>query len=100
MVVTPVSPATTARSCTSELLVRSQPLFHHQKQPDANDAADESAVLTWPEGVEPGKMAMPGDNIEMVCETYHPIAVENGTRFNIREGGRTVGTGLVTRVLE
>ncbi|KAF1815591.1 translation elongation factor Tu [Eremomyces bilateralis CBS 781.70] len=62
--------------------------------------ADESAILTWPEGVEHGKMAMPGDNIEMVCDTYHPIAVENGTRFNIREGGRTVGTGLVTRVLK
>ena len=35
-------------------------------------------------------MVMPGDNVEMVCDLHHPIAVENGQRFNIREGGRTV----------
>ena len=44
-------------------------------------------------------MAMPGDNIEMVCETHYPVCVEPGQRFNIREGGRTVATGLVTQVL-
>lgn len=44
-------------------------------------------------------MVMPGDNVEMVLKTLHPIAVEAGQRFNIREGGRTVATGLVTRVL-
>ncbi len=49
---------------------------------------DEAAALTWPEGTEPGKVAMPGDNVEMVCELYNPLAVETGQRFNIREGGR------------
>lgn len=43
---------------------------------------------------------MPGDNVEMVCETFHPLAMEPGQRFNIREGGRTVATGLITRVLD
>jgi elongation factor Tu len=43
---------------------------------------------------------MPGDNIEMECSLLHPLALEPGQRFNVREGGRTVATGLVTRVLE
>ncbi|KAK6439923.1 translation elongation factor Tu [Oleoguttula sp. CCFEE 5521] len=62
--------------------------------------ADEAATLTWPEGVEEGKMVMPGDNVEMVCEIHKPLAVETGQRFNVREGGRTVATGLVTRIIE
>jgi elongation factor Tu len=62
--------------------------------------ADEAATLTWPEGTEDGKMVMPGDNVEMVCEIHKPIAIEQGQRFNIREGGRTVATGLVTRIIE
>ncbi|KAI9790715.1 MAG: translation elongation factor Tu [Peltula sp. TS41687] len=62
--------------------------------------ADESAALNWPEGTEAGKMAMPGDNVEMVCDLYHPLAVETGQRLNIREGGRTVATGLVTRIIK
>lgn len=45
-------------------------------------------------------MAMPGDNVEMILKTVHPIAAEAGQRFSIREGGRTVATGLVTRVLK
>lgn len=45
-------------------------------------------------------MAMPGDNVEMICTTLHPIAAEAGQRFNIREGGRTVATGLITRVIK
>lgn len=45
-------------------------------------------------------MVMPGDNVEMVCEIHKPLAVEQGQRFNIREGGRTVATGLITRILE
>jgi elongation factor Tu len=44
-------------------------------------------------------MVMPGDNVEMVCELHSPIAVEAGQRFNVREGGRTVATGLVTQVI-
>ena len=42
---------------------------------------------------------MPGDNIEMICETLQPVAIEAGQRFNIREGGRTVATGLVTQLV-
>ncbi len=65
--------------------------------------ADEAAQLTWPEESEAAKenkMVMPGDNVEMVCEINKPLAVEQGQRFNIREGGRTVATGLITRILE
>ncbi|KAG8630954.1 hypothetical protein KVT40_000094 [Elsinoe batatas] len=62
--------------------------------------ADEAATLNWPEGTEADKMVMPGDNVEMVCEIHRPLAVEQGQRFNIREGGRTVATGLITRVIE
>ncbi|PPJ58707.1 hypothetical protein CBER1_03979 [Cercospora berteroae] len=64
--------------------------------------ADEAATLTWPEGSEQlaeNKMVMPGDNVEMVCEINKPLALEQGQRFNVREGGRTVATGLITRVL-
>lgn len=43
---------------------------------------------------------MPGDNIEMILETHRFVAATNGQRFNIREGGRTVATGLITRVLD
>jgi elongation factor Tu len=45
-------------------------------------------------------MVMPGDNVEMECVLHHPIAVEPGQRFNVREGGRTVATGLITRLLD
>ncbi|PGH17663.1 elongation factor Tu, mitochondrial [Helicocarpus griseus UAMH5409] len=66
--------------------------------------ADEAAHLSFPTAdgspAEDGKMVMPGDNIEMVLKTHRPIAAEAGQRFNIREGGRTVATGLITRVLE
>ncbi|KAG9228383.1 putative elongation factor Tu, mitochondrial [Amylocarpus encephaloides] len=63
--------------------------------------ADEACALYWPEGTEDkdSKMVMPGDNVEMRCKIHHPIAVEAGQRFNIREGGRTVATGLVTRIM-
>ena len=64
--------------------------------------SDESVALHWPDGTEnpEAKMAMPGDNIEMKCSIHAPIAVENGQRFNIREGGRTVATGLVTQIVK
>ena len=64
--------------------------------------ADESASLSWPEGSEgetENRTVMPGDNVEMVCEIHKPLAIEQGQRFNLREGGRTVATGLITRVL-
>ncbi|MEG0314539.1 MAG: elongation factor Tu [Erysipelotrichaceae bacterium] len=57
---------------------------------------DVTGVITLPEGVE---LVMPGDNVEMVVELIAPIAIENGTKFSIREGGRTVGAGNVTEIL-
>ena len=64
--------------------------------------ADESCALHFPEGTEDAghKMVLPGDNVEMVATLNAPIAVEAGQRVNIREGGRTVATGLVTRILK
>ena len=54
---------------------------------------DITGVITLQEGTE---MVMPGDNTVMTVELIHPIALENGTKFSIREGGRTVGAGSVT----
>ena len=56
---------------------------------------DVTGVITLPEGVE---MVMPGDNTQMRVQLIHPIAVELGTKFSIREGGRTVGAGNVTKI--
>ena len=58
---------------------------------------DITGVAHLPEGVE---MVMPGDNIEIKGELIHPVAMEEGLRFAIREGGRTVGSGRVTKILE
>jgi translation elongation factor Tu len=58
---------------------------------------DVTGVIELPEGTE---MVMPGDNVEMTVELIHPIAIEDGTKFSIREGGRTVGAGNVTKVIE
>ncbi|PWY77388.1 translation elongation factor EF-Tu [Aspergillus heteromorphus CBS 117.55] len=61
--------------------------------------ADEAAEFSFPDG-DQSRRIMPGDNVEMVIKTHRPVAAEAGQRFNLREGGRTVATGLVTRVLE
>ncbi|CRG83084.1 elongation factor EF-Tu [Talaromyces islandicus] len=61
--------------------------------------ADEAASLSFP-GEDQSKMVMPGDNVEMILKTHRPVAAEAGQRFNIREGGRTVATGLITRVID
>ncbi|TPX31351.1 hypothetical protein SmJEL517_g05281 [Synchytrium microbalum] len=67
---------------------------------------DISSALSWPDNEQgkkndaEGKMIVPGDNVEMVCTTTMPIAVNEGLRFTVREGGKTVGTGVVTKVLE
>ena len=58
---------------------------------------DVTGVIELPEGVE---MVMPGDNVEMTVELIHSIALEEGTKFSIREGGRTVGAGSVTKIVE
>ncbi|MGE3908368.1 MAG: elongation factor Tu, partial [Chloroflexota bacterium] len=56
---------------------------------------DVTGSIGLPEGVE---MVMPGDNIQMQIELITPVAVEDGLRFAIREGGRTVGAGVVTKI--
>ena len=58
---------------------------------------DVTGVANLPEGTE---MVMPGDNVEMTIELIQPIAMDQGLRFAIREGGRTVGSGVVTEILE
>lgn len=58
---------------------------------------DVTGVITLPEGTD---MVMPGDNVEMTVELIAPIAIEGNTKFSIREGGRTVGSGNVTEVIE
>ena len=58
---------------------------------------DVTGSITMPEGVE---MVMPGDNVNMIIELITPIATEEGLRFAIREGGRTVGAGVVTSIIE
>jgi elongation factor Tu len=58
---------------------------------------DVTGVAHLPEGTE---MVMPGDNVELRGELINPIAMEDGLRFAIREGGRTVGSGRVTKVLK
>ncbi|MGO2514267.1 MAG: elongation factor Tu, partial [Marinomonas polaris] len=58
---------------------------------------DVTGACSLPEGVE---MVMPGDNIQMTVELIHPIAMNEGLRFAIREGGRTVGAGVVAKILK
>ena len=56
-----------------------------------------TGVCELPAGIE---MCMPGDNVEMTVELIHPVAMEEGLRFAIREGGRTVGSGTVAKIIE
>ena len=58
---------------------------------------DVTGVITLPEGTE---MCMPGDNVDMNVELITPIAMDEGLRFAIREGGRTVGSGVVSKIYE
>ena len=58
---------------------------------------DVTGVITLPAGVD---MVMPGDNVELTVELIHPIAMEKGTKFSIREGGRTVGAGTVSEIIK
>ncbi|AMV54139.1 GTP-binding protein [Klebsiella pneumoniae] len=70
----------------------------HYAHVDCPGHADyvKTGTIELPEGVE---MVMPGDNIKMVVTLIHPIAMDDGLRFAIREGGRTVGAGVVAKVL-
>ena len=58
---------------------------------------DITGVITLPAGVE---MVMPGDNVNLTVELIHPVAIEKGTKFSIREGGRTVGAGTVAEIIK
>ncbi|KAK8067062.1 hypothetical protein PG997_013809 [Apiospora hydei] len=63
--------------------------------------ADESCALFLPDDCEDkSRMIMPGDNVEMVAHLHNPIAIEAGQRVNVREGGRTVATGIITRIIQ
>ena len=75
---------------------RHTPFFSNYRPQFFFRTTDVTGVVELPEGVE---MVMPGDDTEMNVELSAPIAVEDGTRFTIREGGRTVGAGVVTEIL-
>ena len=76
---------------------RHTPFFSNYRPQFYFRTTDVTGVIMLPEGVE---MVMPGDNVEMIVELIHPIAIEQGTKFSIREGGRTVGAGSVTTIIE
>ncbi|MGC6768754.1 elongation factor Tu [Enterococcus sp. LJL128] len=74
---------------------RHTPFFTNYRPQFYFRTTDVTGVVELPEGTE---MVMPGDNVTMDVELIHPIAIEDGTRFSIREGGRTVGSGVVTEI--
>ncbi len=76
---------------------RHTPFFTNYRPQFYFRTTDVTGVVTLPEGTE---MVMPGDNVAMTVELIAPIAVENGTKFSIREGGHTVGAGSVTEIIE
>ena len=76
---------------------RHTPFFTNYRPQFYFRTTDVTGVVTLPEGTE---MVMPGDNVTMTVELIAPIAVENGTKFSIREGGHTVGAGSVTEIIE
>ena len=76
---------------------RHTPFFNNYRPQFYFRTTDVTGVCVLPEGTE---MCMPGDNIEMTVELIHPIAMEQGLRFAIREGGRTVGSGRVVKIIE
>ena len=76
---------------------RHTPFFNNYRPQFYFRTTDVTGVITLPEGVE---MCMPGDNVDMNVELITPIAIENGLRFAIREGGRTVGSGVVIAIEE
>ena len=92
------------RKCTGQVYVltkdeggRHTPFFNNYRPQFYFRTTDVTGVCNLPEGVE---MCMPGDNVEMTIELIHPVAMEQGLRFAIREGGRTVGSGAVATIIE
>ncbi len=76
---------------------RHTPFFNNYRPQFYIRTTDVTGSIELPEGVE---MVMPGDNIKMKVELTSEVALEDGVRFAIREGGRTVGAGVLTKVLE
>ena len=76
---------------------RHTPFFNNYRPQFYFRTTDVTGIITLPEGTE---MCMPGDNVVMNVELITPIAIEKGLRFAIREGGRTVGSGVVTEIYE
>ena len=76
---------------------RHKPFFSGYRPQFYFRTTDVTGTVTLPEGVE---MVMPGDNVELVGELIHPIAMEEGMRFAIREGGRTIGAGTVSKIIK
>jgi elongation factor Tu len=76
---------------------RHKPFFDGYRPQFYIRTTDVTGTIHLPEGVE---MVMPGDNVKLTVELIAPIALEEGTRFAIREGGRTVGAGVVTKIIE
>ena len=76
---------------------RHTPFFSNYRPQFYFRTTDVTGVIELPEGVE---MVMPGDNVEMTVELIAPIAIENGTKFSIREGGRTVGSGNISEIIK
>ena len=76
---------------------RHTPFFANYRPQFYFRTTDVTGVIELPAGVE---MVMPGDNVNMTVELIHPIAIEKGTQFSIREGGRTVGAGVVSEIIE
>ena len=74
---------------------RHTPFFANYRPQFYFRTTDVTGVIQLPAGVE---MVMPGDNVTMTVELIHPIAIEQGTKFSIREGGRTVGSGIVSEI--
>ena len=76
---------------------RHSPFFKGYKPQFYMGTTDVTGAVTLPEGVE---MVMPGDNIKMEIELIYSVAMEEGLRFAIREGGRTVGAGVISRIIQ
>ena len=76
---------------------RHKPFFTGYRPQVYIRTTDVTATITLPAGTE---MVMPGDNVTIVAEMIHPVALEEGMRFAIREGGRTIGAGTVSKILK
>jgi len=76
---------------------RHTPFFDGYKPQFFFRTTDVTGTVHLPEGVE---MVMPGDNVKIIAELIHHVAMDEGLRFAIREGGRTVGAGVVTKIIE